>query len=109
VRGLEHLIGRGAAMSLAELLRSLAVGEVVGGLVDAKRHRGLQERRLDPLALAGLLPRLQGGQHADREIEARADIGDGERNAVRRPVLGPVTDIRPDIAWTMRSKPPREA
>ena len=86
---LEHLVGRGAAMGLAELLRPLAVGEVVGGLVDAERHRGLEQRGFHPLALAGLLPRLQGGQHADGEVEAGADVGDGKRNAIGRAVLGP--------------------
>ena len=75
-------------MGLAELLRPLAVGEVVGGLVDAQRHRGLEQRGFDPLALAGLLPRLQGRQHADGEVEAGADVGDGERNAIGRAVLG---------------------
>ena len=34
-----------------------------------------------------LLPRLQRRQHADGEIEAGADVGDGERDAIGRAVL----------------------
>jgi len=89
VGGLEHLIRRGAAMTLPQLLRPQPVGEIVRRLVNAERDCGLEQRRLDPLALARLVPRLQGRQHADREIETRADIGDGERNAIGRPVLRP--------------------
>ena len=63
-----------------------------------------------PTGLAGRLARLQRRQDADGEIEPGADVGDGERDTVPagRP-WGPVTDIRPDIAWTIRSKPPRPA
>ena len=75
-------------MPLAELLRPDAVGEEVGRLVDAQRHGGFQQRRLHPLALARPVPGLQGAQHTDGEVEPGADVGDGERNAVGRAVLG---------------------
>ena len=84
---LEHLVGRGAAMPLPELLRPDAVGEVVGRLVDAQRHGGFEQRGLDPLALARPVPRLQRAQHADGEIETGADVGDGEWNAIGWAVL----------------------
>lgn len=76
-------------MGLAEPFGPLAVGEKVGGLVDPERHGGLEQRGLDPLPLAGLLPRLQRRQHANREIEAGPDIGDGQGNTIGRAILRP--------------------
>ncbi len=87
-------------MGLAELLRPLAVGEVVGGLVDARAHqRGPRAARSRPTGPRRSSAAPAGPPARRCEVEAGADVGDGERNAIGRfrPGAGH-RQTRPDIA-----------
>ena len=77
-------------MRLADPLRACAGGEVVRRLVDRQGGSGFQQRRFDALALAGAVPRLDRRQHAEGQEHAGSDIGNRDRQTVRRAVGGAV-------------------
>ena len=90
VGGLKALIGRTAAMRLTDAVRARAGGEVVRRFVNRQGRSGLQQRRFDVLTLASAVPRLDGGQHAEGQEHAGSDIGNRDRQTVRRAVGGAV-------------------
>jgi hypothetical protein len=69
------------------LVTKLLVGKIrVHALVDGEHHGC--HGHVDVLALAGALPLGEAGQDGDGSVQARVDVGVGERVAARR--TGPV-------------------
>ena len=54
-----------------------AAHEVVGALVDERRHRRVVERHRQELAQAGSIPRHQRGLDADGRIQSGDDVQQG--------------------------------
>jgi hypothetical protein len=72
--------------------------------------RGLEQRGVDALALAGLELVGIGRSAAHGGEDAGGDVGHGRADLDRRPArASPVIDMSPDMPWAMRSKPPRSA
>ena len=85
--GLVGGVGHDARMAVAEAAAALAGHQHVGGDVDQHGERGLVERDLDLLALAGALARVERRQDRVARQHAGADVDDGDavlgRPAVR--------------------------
>ena len=65
-------------MGVAEALRRLAADQEVERLVGEHRHLGVEEGKVEILALTALVPVVEGGQHTDRCIEPGEHIGKGD-------------------------------
>ena len=84
---LEDLVGRAAAVALADPLRRLPGREIGRRLIDAERHGALVERDIDMLALAGAGAAVDGDHGGVGPEHAGADIGYGDGQAEGRAVL----------------------
>src|SRR6185369_4532537 len=101
VRRAQRLVGRAEAMRGAEWLRCLAGEPVFGGLPYGERHRRLEERRVDVLALAGLLAVLERAQDAVGAEEPRREVGERDARLRRRALLAGDAD---DAAHPLRDE-----
>ena len=57
--------------------------------IDLGRHRAIQQREVDGVAVPGALAGVQAGEDADRRIESRDDIGHGHAHFAGRPFRRP--------------------
>ena len=83
----EYLIGRAAAVPLTETFGCLAGREERRAFVEAQCDTGFEQRNIDLLSAARLLPRRQRRQDTDSAVHAGADIRHRDGQTMRRTVF----------------------
>src|SRR4029450_11748616 len=86
VLGLEALVGRVLPMARAHAGWLHVIGEPARARPRGKGHRGLEERALDLLPMAGALALEERGEPAVRSPHAGAEVADGQAHRGGRPV-----------------------